>query len=335
VSLRVTGARRTFVHRGRADVVALDGVDIAVAEGELVVVVGPSGSGKSTLLRAIAGLEHLDGGTVHVGYMDVTDLPAGSRDVSLVFQDYALFPHLDVSANIAFGLAARRMGKSEIRDKVDAVARLLELDRLLDRRPRELSGGEQQRVALARAMVREPVAFLMDEPLSNLDAALRVRTRARTRELQRRLGVAMLYVTHDQDEAMALADRLVVLRAGRVEQVGTPDEVYRNPATPFVASFVGPLPANLVPSNVTLRPGIVAVRPERTRMVPRAEGRFDAQVAAVEPAGEEAVVHLEVLGAWHQVLCRVPFAERPDVGAKVGVTWEVADERYFPDAEDE
>jgi ABC-type sugar transport system ATPase subunit len=334
VSLRVTGARRTFVHRGRADVVALDGIDITVAEGELVVVVGPSGSGKSTLLRAIAGLEHLDEGAIHVGYMDVTDLPAGSRDVSLVFQDYALFPHLDVAANIAFGLAARRMGKAEIRDKVDAVARLLELDRLLDRRPRELSGGERQRVALARAMVREPVAFLMDEPLSNLDAALRVRTRARTRELQRRLGVAMLYVTDDQDEAMALADRLVVLRAGRVEQVGTPDDVYRNPATPFVASFVGPLPANLVPSNVTLRPGLVAVRPERTRMVPLAEGRFDAQVAAVEPAGEEALVHLEVLGAWHQVLSRVPFAERPDVGAKVGVTWEVADERYFPDAED-
>jgi ABC-type sugar transport system ATPase subunit len=334
VSLRVTGAKRTYVNRGRADVVALDGVDITVAEGELVVVVGPSGSGKSTLVRAIAGLEHLDEGTVHLGDIDVTDLPAGSRDVSLVFQDYALFPHLDVSANIGFGLAARRMRKSEIRDKVDAAARLLELDRLLDRRPRDLSGGERQRVALARAMVREPMAFLMDEPLSNLDAALRLQTRARTRDLQRRLGVAMLYVTHDQDEAMALADRLVVLRGGRVEQVGTPDDVYRNPATPFVASFVGPLPANLLTSNVTLRTGLVAVRPERTRMVSLAEGRFDAQVAAVEPAGEEVVVHLEVLGLWHQVLSRVPFSVRPEIGAKVGVTWEVADEQHFPDAED-
>ena len=143
----------------------------------------------------------------------------------------------------------------------------------------------------------------------------------------------MLYVTHDQDEAMALADRLVVLRAGRVEQVGTPDEIYRNPATPFVASFVGPLPANLVTQNVTLRTGLVAVRPERTRLVSLGAGRFDATVAAVEPAGEEAVVHLEVLGAWHQVLCRVPFWERPDIGAKVGVTWDAADERYFPDAE--
>ncbi len=333
MSLRVTGARRVYVNRGRADVVALDGVDIDVAEGELVVVVGPSGSGKSTLLRAIAGLEDLDQGTVHLRDIDVTDLPAGSRDVSLVFQDYALFPHLDVAANIGFGLAARRMRSAAIRDKVDAAARLLELDRLLDRRPRELSGGEQQRVALARAMVREPAVFLMDEPLSNLDAAMRVRTRARTRDLQRRLGVAMLYVTHDQDEAMALADRLVVLRAGRVEQVGTPDEIYRNPATPFVASFVGPLPANLVPQNVTIRPGLVAVRPERTRLVSLGEGRFDAHVAAVEPAGEEAVVHLEVLGAWHQVLCRVPFSERPDIGAKVGVTWDDADERYFPDAE--
>jgi len=335
VSLRVTGARRTFVNRGRADVVALDGVDITVAEDELVVVVGPSGSGKTTLLRVIAGLEDLDEGSVHVGSTDVTDLPAAARDVGLVFQDYALFPHLDVSANIGFGLAARRMRRSEIREKVEAAAQLLELDRLLDRRPHELSGGEQQRVALARAMVREPAVFLMDEPLSNVDAALRVRTRARTRDLQRRLGVAMLYVTHDQDEAMALADRLVVLRAGRVEQVGTPDEIYRDPATPFVASFVGPLPANLVPSDVTLRPGLVAIRPERTRMVSMTEGRFDAQVAAVEAAGEEAVVHLDVLGLWHRVLCRVPFSERPDIGAKVGVTWEVADERYFPDEEDE
>jgi ABC-type sugar transport system ATPase subunit len=334
MSLRVAGARRVFVNRGRADVVALDGVDIHVPEGEIVVVVGPSGSGKSTLVRAIAGLEPLDEGTVHLGERDVTDLPAGKRDVGLVFQDNALFPHLDVAANIGFGLAARRMRSSEIRDKVDAAARLLELDRLLDLRPRELSGGEQQRVALARAMVREPAVFLMDEPLSSLDPALRVRTRARTRELQRRLGVAMLCVTHDQDEAMALADRLVVLRAGRVEQVGTPDEVYRNPATPFVASFVGPLPANLVPQNVTIRPGLVAVRPERIRLVSLGEGRFDAQVAAVEPAGEEVVVHLEVLGAWHLALCRVPFSERPDIGAKVGVTWEAADERYFPDAED-
>jgi ABC-type sugar transport system ATPase subunit len=335
MSLRVSGARRVYVKRGRADVVALDGVDISVGEGELVVVVGPSGSGKSTLLRAIAGLERLDDGSVHLGERDVTDLPAGSRDLSLVFQDYALFPHLDVAANIGFGLKARHMRSSAIRDKVDAAARLLELDRLLDRRPRELSGGEQQRVALARAMVREPVAFLMDEPLSNLDAALRVRTRARTRELQRRLGVAMLYVTHDQDEAMALADRLVVLRAGRIEQVGTPDEIYRSPATPFVASFVGPLPANLLRSEVTHREGLLAVRPERTRLVPFSEGNFDAVVAAVEPAGEEAVVHLEVLGAWHQVLCRVPYWDRPELGAKVGVTWDVLDERYFPDAEHE
>jgi sn-glycerol 3-phosphate transport system ATP-binding protein/multiple sugar transport system ATP-binding protein len=322
------------VNRGRSDVVALDGVDVDVAEGELVVVVGPSGSGKSTLLRAIAGLEPLDEGTVHLGDRDVTELPAGKRDVSLVFPDNALFPHLDVAANIGFGLAARRMPSSAIRDKVDAAARLLELDRLLDRRPRDLSDGEQQRVALARAMVREPAVFLMDEPLSRLDAALRVRTRARTRDLQRRLGVAMLYVTHDQDEAMALADRLVVLRDGRVEQVGTPDEIYRNPATPFVATFVGPLPANLVPSDVTLKPGLLAVRPERTHLVSLGEGRFDAQVAAVEPAGEEVVVHLDVLGLWHQVLCRVPYSQRPDIGAKVGVAWDAADERYFPDEED-
>ena len=335
MSLRVTGARRVYRNRGRAEVVALAGVDVSVAEGELVVVVGPSGSGKSTLLRSIAGLERLDAGSVHLGEREVTRLPAGSRDVSLVFQDYALFPHLDVAANIGFGLAARRVRSSTVREKVGAAARMLELDGLLDRRPRELSGGEQQRVALARAMVREPAAFLMDEPLSNLDAALRLRTRGQTRDLQRHLGVAMLYVTHDQDEAMALADRLVVLRAGRVEQVGTPDEVYLHPATPFVASFVGPLPANLLPSTVTSRPGLLAVRPERTRLVSLSEGRFDAQVAAVDAAGGEAVVHLDVLGAWHRLLCRVPAHVRPQVGAKVGVTWDVADEQHFPRAEPE
>ncbi len=333
MSLRVAGARRVYRSRGRADVVALDGVDVTVADGELVVVVGPSGSGKSTLLRSVAGLERLDSGSVHIGTRDVTRLPAGSRDVSLVFQDYALFPHLDVAGNIGFGLSARGMRPDEVRAHVADAARLLELDGLLDRRPRELSGGEQQRVALARAMVRRPVAFLMDEPLSNLDAALRLRTRVQTRDLQRRLGVAMLYVTHDQDEAMALADRLVVLRAGRVEQVGTPDEVYRHPATPFVASFVGPLPANLMPSEVTNRPGLLAVRAERTRLVPLSEGRVDAQVAAVEPAGDEAVVHLELLGVWHRLLCRVPFPARPGIGAKVGVTWDSADEQHFPEAE--
>jgi ABC-type sugar transport system ATPase subunit len=333
VSLQVTGARREFRRAGDQSVVALDGVDVTVDDGELVVVVGPSGSGKSTLLRAIAGLEVLDAGTVRLGTRDVTALPAGSRDVSLVFQDYALFPHLDVAANIGFGLTARGMRPAEVRERVLAAAGQVELDGLLDRRPRELSGGEQQRVALARAMVREPAAFLMDEPLSNLDAALRMRTRTQTRDLQRRLGVAMLYVTHDQDEAMALADRMVVLRAGRVEQVGTPDEVYRNPATPFVASFVGPLPANLLPAQVTHRPGVVAVRPERIRFVAPSDGQFDAQVVAVEPAGEEAVVHLEVLGAWHRVLSRVPSGDRPAAGTKVGVSWDPADEHYFPDAE--
>jgi ABC-type sugar transport system ATPase subunit len=335
MSLTVTGARRAYRRRGRPDVVALDGVDVVVDEGELVVVVGPSGSGKSTLLRAVAGLENLDEGTVRIGSRDVTRAPAGDRDVSLVFQDYALFPHLDVAGNIGFGLAARGMPADRVRDTVVGAARTVDLDDLLDRYPRELSGGEQQRVALARAIVRHPAVFLMDEPLSNLDAALRMRTRAQTRDVQRRLGVAMLYVTHDQDEAMALADRLVVLRDGRVEQVGTPDQVYREPATPFVASFVGPLPANLLPPQLTRRPGVVAIRPERTRLVAVTEGAFEAEVVAVEPAGEETVVHLQVLGIWQQVLCRLPSGARPEVGTKVGVAWHPADERHFPDADPE
>ena len=244
--ITVRGARRVFGTAGRRRTVALDGVDLDVGQGELVVVVGPSGSGKTTLLRSVAGLDRLEAGRVEIDGVDVTDEPPGRRNIAMVFQDFALLPHLSVRDNIGFGELARGGGRSRTRHKVDEAAAVLELSDLLDRRPGELSGGERQRVALARAIVREPSVFLLDEPLSSLDTELRLRARAEIRALQRRLGVATLHVTHDQHEALALADRIVVLRAGRVEQVGTPTELFGRPATAFVARFVSPLPMNLV-----------------------------------------------------------------------------------------
>jgi ABC-type sugar transport system ATPase subunit len=336
MSLAVSDARRVY-RRGRAgrtdrgDVVALAGVDLDVGDGELVVVVGPSGSGKSTLLRSVAGLEPLDSGRVVIGGSDVTDEPPGRRNVAMVFQDYALLPHLTVGDNIGFGERARGTNRDDVRRKVADAARILGLDEMLDRRPRQLSGGEQQRVALARAIVRDPAAFLMDEPLSSLDADLRLRTRGEIRALQRRLGVAMLYVTHDQIEAMGLADRIVILRDGVVEQAGTPDEVFSKPANVFVARFFGTLPMNLL-TDGGAHGGVqtIGVRPERVRLTPQGSGRRDGTVDAVEPAGEEAVVRLSgVTGARDSVLARVSWSERPLPGTRVGLAWEGSDEHRF------
>ncbi|MGH3716391.1 MAG: ABC transporter ATP-binding protein [Micromonosporaceae bacterium] len=331
MSIQVRGARKSFrPHRG--DVVqALDGVDLEVADGELLVVVGPSGSGKSTLLRAVAGLETLDAGTVSVAGRDVTRLPPGRRDVALVFQDYALFPHLNVADNIGFGERARGGRRDAVSAKVAAAADSLGLGKLLRRYPRELSGGERQRVALARVLVREPKAFLLDEPLANLDADLRLRTRAELRTVQRRLGAATLYVTHDQHEALALGDRVAVIHTGRVEQVGTPDEVYARPATGYVARLLGALPMNLLPAS--LAGGgpapILGVRPERLRVVAGAAtgARLDGEVVAVEPGGEESVVH--VVRGDVRILVRVGAAAAPTVGATVGLDWDNTDSHWY------
>ncbi|MGH3647096.1 MAG: ABC transporter ATP-binding protein [Micromonosporaceae bacterium] len=338
MSLSVRGARKTFrPHRGER-VLALDGVDLEVADGELLVVVGPSGSGKSTLLRAVAGLERLDAGTVSVAGRDVTGLPAGRRDVALVFQDYALFPHLNVADNIGFGERARGGTRAAVAAKVSAAADALELGKLLRRYPRELSGGERQRVALARVLVREPSAFLLDEPLANLDADLRLRTRAELRTVQRRLGVATLYVTHDQHEALALGDRVAVIHSGRVEQIGTPAEVYARPATGYVARLLGGLPMNLIPASL-LGGGVapvLGVRPERVRLVGAAAGiepeagaagRLRGQVVAVEPGGEESVAHVSTDGA--RLLVRVSAGAAPAVGDQVGLDWDGADSHWF------
>jgi multiple sugar transport system ATP-binding protein len=298
------------------DTVALDDVSVDVADGELLVLLGPSGCGKSTLLRVMAGLIDPDRGRVQVDERDVTTQPPRERDVAMVFQSYALYPHLSVRRNLGFGLHARRRPRREIEGKVTDVARRLGLDALLDRRPRELSGGQRQRVALGRAMVRDPAVFLMDEPLSNLDAQLRTATRIELADLHRSLGATFVYVTHDQVEAMTLATRIAVLNEGRLEQVGTPAEIYDEPASVFVAGFVGAPPMNLLPGvavgrdgrvllqgaavsavlwegDVAERPVIAGVRPERLRVGRAEPGSGEAcitgQVVAVENLGSEEV----------------------------------------------
>ncbi len=221
-------------------------IDLAIADGEFIVLVGPSGCGKSTLLRMVAGLEDITGGEVSIGGRVVNKVDPAERDIAMVFQNYALYPHMTVRENMAYGLKNRKTPKTEIEARVAEAARMLELGPYLDRKPRGLSGGQRQRVAMGRAVVRQPAAFLFDEPLSNLDAKLRVSMRGEIRRLQRRLGTTSLYVTHDQLEAMTLADRLVVLNAGRIEQVGAPLDIYHRPASTFVASFIGSPAMNLL-----------------------------------------------------------------------------------------
>ncbi|MGH2897136.1 MAG: ABC transporter ATP-binding protein, partial [Solirubrobacteraceae bacterium] len=229
---------------------ALAGLSLAVAEGELLAVLGPSGSGKSTALRVVAGLERVDSGRVLIGGRDVTALEPARRDVAMVFQSFALFPHLTVRDNIGFGLAARRAPAAERARRVMEAAQVLGLEGLLDRRPQALSGGERQRVALARALAGRPAVLLMDEPLSNLDAPLRERARTEIRRLHRETGATVVYVTHDQAEALSLGERVAVLDGGRLRQIGTPDEIYERPADSFVAGFVGSPPMNLVSVQV-------------------------------------------------------------------------------------
>jgi ABC-type sugar transport system ATPase subunit len=284
--------------------VAARGVDLAIADGEFMVLVGPSGCGKSTALRMIAGLETPSQGKVIIGDRDVTELPPQERDIAMVFQSYALYPHMTVRENLAFGLRMRRVAAAAIAQRVDGAAKALGLDSVLDRKPGQLSGGQRQRVALGRAIVREPMVFLFDEPLSNLDAKLRLETRAELARLHRRLAATMVYVTHDQEEALTLGSRVAVMREGQVEQVGPPLEVYRRPATVFVATFVGSpamnlLPADLLPSlQAQGRPRLAAatlgVRPHDIAVVPPGSGDLDALVDVVEPRGSELLIYLRL-----------------------------------------
>ncbi|HMC37044.1 MAG TPA: sn-glycerol-3-phosphate ABC transporter ATP-binding protein UgpC, partial [Actinomycetota bacterium] len=232
------------------DVIAVDDVSLDIADGEFMVLVGPSGCGKSTILRIIAGLEEVTAGEVHIGDRQVTDLPPKERDVAMVFQNYALYPHMTVEENIGFGLKLRHVAKEEVKRRVRETARILALEPLLDRKPLALSGGQRQRVAMGRAMVREPKAFLMDEPLSNLDAKLRVQMRAELARIRQRLGTTTVYVTHDQVEAMTLGDRVAVLKDGVLQQVDRPQRLFDQPANLFVAAFIGSPSMNLVEASL-------------------------------------------------------------------------------------
>ncbi|TRB05265.1 sn-glycerol-3-phosphate import ATP-binding protein UgpC [Agrobacterium tumefaciens] len=294
------------------NVEAIKGVSMDIADGEMIVLVGPSGCGKSTLLRMIAGLEGISGGQIVIGDRVVNDLEPSDRDIAMVFQNYALYPHMTVRQNLAYGLKNRNTPKEEIERRITEAAKALEIEQFLERKPRQLSGGQRQRVAMGRAIVRKPAAFLFDEPLSNLDAKLRVQMRVEIRRLQRSLATTSVYVTHDQMEAMTLADRLVVLNAGRIEQMGTPIELYEKPATTFVATFIGSPSMNLlshgaasangssgwsVQGTAALPQGVttLGIRPEDITLADEAptDAAFTGtvQVDAVELVGAESYVH--------------------------------------------
>ncbi len=265
----------------------LHDIDLTVEDGEFVVFVGPSGCGKSTLLRVIAGLEDATSGTVEIAGRDVTTTPPAKRGIAMVFQSYALYPHLTVRGNMELGLKQARMDKAEIAERVAEASRMLSLDDYLDRRPSELSGGQRQRVAIGRAITREPELFLFDEPLSNLDAALRMNTRIEIANLHRTIDSAMVYVTHDQIEAMTLADRIVVLRDGRVEQIGTPMDIYNDPDNQFVASFIGSPAMNFVKAAAYGfdKGAVLGIRPEYLTVVD--SGRLSGVVTHIERLGAE------------------------------------------------
>lgn len=256
----------------------IHGVDLHIAKGEFIVFVGPSGCGKSTLMRMIAGLESISGGTISIEDRVVNDLPPRERDVAMVFQDYALYPHKTVYENLAFGLRLRKLPGADIDARVREAARALKIDHLLDRKPRALSGGQRQRVAMGRAIVRNPKLFLFDEPLSNLDAQLRSEVRTEIKLLHQRLGTTTIYVTHDQVEAMTLAERIVVLSAGRIMQVGTPDEIYRQPASRFVAGFTGSPPMNFLRATVNEGTAGLLRFPDNSTLAPDAD--FARRIAA-------------------------------------------------------
>jgi ABC-type sugar transport system ATPase subunit len=269
---------------------AVRGLTLEVADGELMVLVGPSGSGKTTALRMLAGLEAVDAGQVEIDGRVVNDVPPRARDVAMVFQDYALYPQMTVRDNMAFGLRRRGLPRDEVDRRVIETCRTLELGELLDRRPRELSGGQQQRVALGRALAREPSVLLMDEPLSNLDAQLRVQARGEIRRLQREVGTTTIYVTHDQLEALTLGDRVAVINDGRLEQVGTPEELYDEPANAFVGGFIGSPPMSFLRRDGKL----LGVRPEHVRPWEAGLlGPIEGRVAYVEALGRETLVGVE------------------------------------------
>jgi sn-glycerol 3-phosphate transport system ATP-binding protein len=291
-SITLSHILKTYGAGDKANTVIHD-LSAEIAHGEFVVIVGPSGCGKSTLLRMVAGLEEITAGTVSIGERVVNDLEPAERDIAMVFQNYALYPHMSVFDNMAYGLKIAKVPVAEIKTRVDKAAAILELSQLLQRKPRELSGGQRQRVAMGRAIVRQPQVFLFDEPLSNLDAKLRAQTRLEIQKLHRELGITSLFVTHDQIEAMTLAQRMIVMNGGHMEQFGTPEEVYNRPASTFVASFIGSPPMNLLQHAPGTPAGqILGIRPEHLDLTPVPEnGGWTLTVDTVELLGAERLVH--------------------------------------------
>ena len=343
----MAGLRLKEVSKRFGGALVLDKLSLDIAADEFLVVLGPSGCGKSTLLRIIAGLESIDSGVIEIDGRRVEQLPPGKRGVAMVFQGYALYPHMTVRQNIAFGLVNVGVPRAEIERRVGEVTRMLEMQPLLDRLPAELSGGQRQRVAIGRAIVKQPKLFMFDEPLSNLDAALRIRMRQEIAKLHRRLGTAMIFVTHDQTEAMTLADRIVVMNQQRIEQVGSPLEIYRNPASLFVASFVGSPAMNilpvrraaysaqlqrivlgegteietLIPASSTAEAGDLrlGIRPESLRLSPAGEASLRAKIEFVEFLGDKSHVHLVFSNGDRLVACgEAAFAGRENDVLEVG-----------------
>jgi len=295
-------------------------LDLEIGKGEFVVFVGPSGSGKSTLLRLIAGLEETSGGSISIDGKDVTTTPCGDRGLAMVFQSYALYPHMTVRQNMAFPLEMAGVAKATIDKSIEETAKVLDLSRYLERRPSQLSGGQRQRVAIGRAIVRNPTAFLFDEPLSNLDAALRGSMRLEIMKLHQQLEATMIYVTHDQVEAMTMADRIVVLNHGKIEQVGSPQELYERPANRFVAEFIGAPRMNSIagPAAAALQAATIGVRPEHIRIETEG-GLWPATVELIENLGAETHVHAksDIAG---QLVVRVPGSPRVRIGESVSLT---------------
>jgi sn-glycerol 3-phosphate transport system ATP-binding protein len=306
-AITLRNVQKTF-GRGPKAVKVIHGVDAEIADGEFIVIVGPSGCGKSTVLRMVAGLEEISAGEVSIGGRVVNQLEPAERDIAMVFQNYALYPHMSVFENMAYGLKIAKVPKAEIEVRVQKAAKILELGALLERKPRQLSGGQRQRVAMGRAIVREPQVFLFDEPLSNLDAKLRAQTRLEIRKLHQELGVTSLFVTHDQVEAMTLGERLIVMNAGRIEQIGTPENVYGKPASTFVAGFIGSPPMNLMTGQADgSRFGVggimlplpaaapragaltLGIRPEHVQL--DASGHWPLRVEMLEMLGAERLVY--------------------------------------------
>ncbi len=307
------------IHKSFGPVEVLKGIDLEVGAGEFVVFVGPSGCGKSTLLRIIAGLDAQDTGEVRIDGRPMGGVPPAKRGVAMVFQSYALYPHLTVAGNMGLALSQEGVSKADIARRVETAAGLLQIEKLLARRPAELSGGQRQRVAIGRAIVRQPTLFLFDEPLSNLDAELRVGTRIELAKLHRQLGATMIYVTHDQVEAMTLADRIVVLRAGVVEQVGRPLDLYRTPANRFVAGFIGSPTMNFVDGDMAARAGAasIGIRPEHLVVGP--EGSWRGIVSHVEHLGADTIVYVDVAGLG-TLTARLPGEMDCAIGETVGLT---------------